>query len=274
MHLFCFGLGYVAHVIANNLGKDIKISGTHSSPGHLKKNEYLFNDQVSFNNNILEDATHILISIPPTIVGDSVYLHFANYLKTLKKLQWIGYFSSSSVYGDHQGAWVDETSELKAFEDLGKNRLLAERQWLNSGLPVNILRLTGIYGLGRSVIETIKSGRASRIVKKDHYFSRIHVQDLALMTIAIMKNPKIGEIYNLADDEPAPNYQLVSFACELMNIEPPELRNFEDVQLSETMANYYVSSKRVSNKKIKNDYSVKLLYPSYREGLREIFSRL
>ncbi len=270
MYLFCFGLGYAANVIAKDLSPQWKVSGTHTNPDYLKENEYLFNDQISFDNSILDDVTHILISIPPTEQGDPVYLRFADYLKTLKNLQWIGYFSSSSVYGDHQGAWVDELSELKPFESLGKNRLLAEKQWLNSGLPVNILRLTGIYGSGRSVIDTIKAGRATRIVKKNHYFSRIHVQDLAQMTIAIMNNPKIGEIYNLTDDEPAPNHQVVSFACELMNVKPPELMEFDKAKLSEAMANYYLASKRVSNRKIKDDYGVELLFPSYREGLREM----
>jgi nucleoside-diphosphate-sugar epimerase len=272
MQLFCFGLGYAAKAVADNLSSKWKISGTHTNSSQLKENEYAFNDEISFANSVLDEVTHLLISIPPSEAGDLVYLRFANYLKTLKNLKWVGYFSSSSVYGDHQGNWVNELSSTNAFEALGKNRLLAEKQWLASGLPVNILRLTGIYGPGRSAIEAVRAGRAMRIIKENHYFSRIHVQDLAKMTIALMKSPRLNEIYNIADDQPSPNHQVVAFACKLMNIEPPEKINFQEASLSTAMANYYQASKKVDNSKIKQDYKLKLTFPSYREGLENIFN--
>lgn len=267
MHLFCFGLGYAAQYISSSLNPDYKIGGTHTKADNLKKNEYIFNEEECFDLKVLDSVTHILISIPPAENGDPVYLKFSEHFKRLKNLKWIGYFSSSSVYGDHQGEWVNELSETKAFEDLGQNRLKAEKQWLKSDLPINILRLSSIYGPKRSAFDIIKTGKATRIIKENHYFSRIHVQDLANITIAIMDNPNLGKIYNIADDSPAPNHEVITYACNLMKAEPPKMIRFEDANLSPAMANYYKSSKRVSNKKIKQDYNINLIFPSYREGL-------
>lgn len=272
MHLFCFGLGYTAKYIFSKISPICKVSGTHRKSDSLKENEYIFNDQEYFDKDILNDVTHILISIPPTENGDPVYIQLYKYLKTLKNLEWIGYYSSSSVYGDHQGEWVDELSDAKAFESLGRNRLTAEKQWLESNLPVNILRLSSIYGPKRSAFDIINSGRATRILKENHYFSRIHVEDLADITIKIMNNPKLNEIYNISDDSPTPNHQVITYACKLMKVEAPKMIKFEDADLSLAMANYYKSSKRVSNNKVKQDYDVKLTFPSYREGLDNIFN--
>ena len=179
MHLFCFGLGYVTQILIKQLSSQWKISGSHTGKRALKKNEYLFNSEAKFQIDVLDDVTHILISIPPTNEGDTVFLEFEEYIKKLPKLKWVGYFSSTSVYGDHQGEWVNELSETRANDGLGKNRLIAEKQWLESGLPINIFRLASIYGEGRSALEAIKSGRATRIFKENHCFSRIHVKDLA-----------------------------------------------------------------------------------------------
>jgi nucleoside-diphosphate-sugar epimerase len=264
-HLFCFGLGYVSTNLANNLPQ-WKISGTHTGRREFKANEY----DLHFDKSILDDVTHILISIPPTEDGDLIYLNFYQHLKNLKNLSWIGYLSSTSVYGDHQGLWVNENSKTDPDGVLGKNRLIAEKQWLDSGLPINIFRLAGIYGPGRSVFETIKQGKANRIYKENHYFSRIHVDDIVTMLKASMNNPKPGEIYNIADDSPSPQHEVVEYACKLMGTNPPELIKFEEAKISEGMKQYYNSSKRVDNSKIKATYNLQLKFPSYKEGLLKI----
>jgi nucleoside-diphosphate-sugar epimerase len=265
--LFCFGLGYVAKTLVASLDNTWKTSGTHASSDKLKQGDYLFNEENNLPLEELKNVTHILISIPPTKSGDLVYLRYVEQLKEIKSLQWIGYFSSSAVYGDHQGNWVDEESNTNPTETLGKNRLIAEKQWLSSTLPVTILRLAGIYGEGRSVIDSINSGKATRIFKAGHYFSRIHVRDIVSILKAMMNNPKTHEIYNIADDFPSPQEKVIEFACNLMGKKTPEMINFESAILSKNMINYYMSSKRVDNNKVKRDYKIELEFPSYRQGL-------
>lgn len=267
MHLFCFGMGYVAKVISSEIGAKWKVSGSHTGKRETKANEYLFNDDVRFNFDNLQDITRILISIPPNDNGDPVFLSYLEQIKKLPNLKWIGYFSATSVYGDHQGGWVDEETETDNLP--GKKRLMAEKQWLSSGLPVNILRLSAIYGPGRSAIETILAGKAMRVFKENHYFSRIHVKDISMMTRHIMDDPKIGEIYNIADDVPSAQHEVISYGCELLNIEPPKMVRVEDANLSEAMLGYYSVSKRVSNKKVKAAYNLSLLFPGYKEGLKD-----
>lgn len=272
MHLFCFGMGYVARVISSELGEKWKVSCSHTGKRELKPNEYLFNDNVKFDLSTLQDITHILISIPPNDNGDPVFLSFLEQIRNLSKLEWIGYFSATSVYGDHQGGWV--TEETEADNLLGKKRLMAEEQWLRSTLPVNILRLSAIYGPGRSAIETILAGKAMRVFKENHYFSRIHVKDISQIIQLIMDNPEIGEVYNVADDLPSAQHEVISYGCGLLNIDPPEMVNVEEANLSMEMQKYYSVSKRVSNNKIKNAYSLKLLFPSYKEGLKDCIKNL
>lgn len=273
-HLFCFGLGYVAKELKTRLTSSFKVSGTHTTGKNLNDNEYLFNNENVFNTSLLEDVTHILISIPPNEDGDLVYLKLLEHIKKLKNLLWIGYLSSTSVYGDHQGNWVQENSKLNPNDYLGKNRIIAENQWLKSELPINILRLSGIYGKSRSTFDSIKSNRAIRIHKENHYFSRIYIKDLVSMIIKIMSFPKIGEIYNISDNTPSPNHEVVSFAYKLLNQSPPPLINIEDANLSEMMQHYYNSSKKVYNRKFKQDYNFELEFPSYKEGLTDIFKSI
>lgn len=274
MHLFCFGLGYVAKVISSELGPKWKISSSHTGMRETKPNEYIFNDDVKFDFNSLKDITHILISIPPNDSGDPVFLSFLEQIKALPKLKWIGYFSATSVYGDHQGEWVNEETPTDNSSLLGRKRLMAEKQWLKSSLPVNIIRLSAIYGPGRSAIETIISRKAKRVFKENHFFSRIHVKDISRITCRIMEDPKIGEVYNIADDLPSAQHKVISYGCELLNIDPPEMVNVEEANLSEGMLRYYSVSKRVSNNKIKNTYNLDLLFPSYKEGLKDCIKNL
>ena len=268
-HLFCFGLGYVAQALKDQL-TSFKISGTHTKNDNLREDEYLLNSDSSFDTSILDNVTHILLSIPPTEKGDIVYLRFLEDLKKLKNLLWIGYLSSTSVYGDHQGNIVQENSRLDPDNYLGKNRIIAENQWLSSELPVNILRLSGIYGKNRSTFDSIKANRAARIYKENHYFSRIYIKDLVSMIEKILSSPNVGEIYNISDNSPSPNHEVVSFAYNLLNQSPPPIINIEDANLSEMMQHYYNSSKRVDNSKFKKDYNFKLEFPSYKEGLTDI----
>lgn len=267
MHLFCFGLGYSAKVISNNLDSSWKVSGSHTNKEVLGENEYIFNNEEKFNSSILDDVTHILISIPPDAQGDPVFLSYGTYIKALPNLKWVGYFSSTAVYGDYQGEWVNELSETKASEPSGKNRLLAENQWLESGLPVNIVRLSSIYGPGRSTIDAVKEGRAARIYKENQFFSRIHVDDIAQLTILLMTKPNLNQIFNFADDFPCAQHEVVEFACSLLKVNPPEMINYIDANLSEAMQRFYNSSKKVDNRKIKEVYNYKFTFPSYREGL-------
>ena len=271
-HLFCFGFGYVAKALARSL-QDWKISGTHTSDKKLEEGQYFLENDSDFDAKVLSDVTHILISIPPTEDGDMVYLRFANYFQTLKNLRWIGYFSSTSVYGDHQGNWVNETSITNPSDSAGKYRLIAEKQWLSSDLPVNILRLSAIYGPNRSAFDAIKAGKARRIAKENHYFSRIYIKDLIEIIKIIIDNPNPKEIYNIADDIPSSQHEVVAYACKLMGVEAPPIVNFEDAELSEVMKNYYTSSKRVDNSKIKEAYKFKFNFPSYKEGLMDVLKK-
>ncbi len=268
--LFCFGLGYVAKELAANL-ESFEVRGTHTDIKKIGANEYLFDSGNDFSLQALDGVTHIFISIPPTEKGDLVYRRYGEFFKTIKSLKWIGYCSSTSVYGDHQGDLVNETSDAKPVEILGENRLKAEKQWLSTDLPVTILRLSGIYGPGRSlVIDSIETGKAIRIFKAGHYFSRVHVKDIVSIIKAMINEPKSHEIYNIADDYPSAQHEVIEFACNLMGKTLPEMINFEDANLSETMLNYYMSSKRIDNSKVKRDYKLNMEFPSYREGLARL----
>lgn len=271
MHLFCFGLGYVSSYIINDLGDNYLVSGSHTGKKPLNLNEYIFNDNEKFNPEILRTVTHILISIPPNSKGDPVFLAFINEIRKLEHLKWIGYFSSTSVYGDHQGRWVDENSYTDPTDPLGKNRLIAEGQWLESGLPVNIFRIAAIYGEGRSVLDSIRSGRAVRIFKENHFFSRIHVRDISQIIRASFNSSIIGEIFNLADDLPSMQHEVVEFGYKLLGLELPEMVNYEEAKLSEMAKRYYNASKKINNNKVKDSYKISLMFPSYKEGLSNLF---
>jgi nucleoside-diphosphate-sugar epimerase len=271
-HLFCFGLGYVSNSLIKSL-YGWKVSGTHSTLSKISSQKYLFNEECDLPFDKLDGVTHILISIPPTEIGDLVYLRLHKYLSTLKSLKWIGYFSSTSVYGDHQGAWVNEESAVVPIDIAGKNRLIAEEQWLSTDLPIVILRLSAIYGLGRSTVDMIRKGCARRIYKKDHCFSRIHVEDIVLIIKSMMNRSEILGVYNLADDFPCPQYELVDFACDLMNVQPPPMINFQDAELSDQMKKYYCSSKKIDNSKVKKAYNIKLKFSNYKDGISDLLKK-
>lgn len=277
-HLFCFGLGYTARVAAEYfLEKGWRVSGTcrtmekcesfrqHGIVAHL-----FDNDLPLVHPEELQSVTHILHSIPPSEDGDLVLKYHLDDLKKLPDLKWVGYLSTTGVYGDCQGKWVDETSKPKPTKDRSERRVQAEKAWLKSGLPAHIFRLSGIYGEGRNVIKALQDGVARRIDKKGQVFSRIHVEDIVRILAASMQKPNPGAIYNCADDLPAPQAEVVSYAAELLGVEPPPLVPFDEAPLSEMARSFYKDNRKVRNKRIKKELSVELQYPTYKEGLQAL----
>lgn len=255
MKLFCFGFGYTASYFAKALPWE-SVHGTH-------RGDFPLNDELL---DALRNATHILHSIPPTADGDSVI----NLKSEIRNLKWLGYLSTTGVYGNHDGGWVDETTPVQPNNERSAWRVKAEQQWLKSGLPVNIFRLSGIYGAGRSAIDELKAGTAKRIHKENQFFSRIHVEDIVQILSKSFGHK--GEIFNCADDYPCSSAEVVEYAAKLTGVEPPPLVNFEQAQLSEMARSFYSSSRRVKNNKVKQMLGAKLLYPTYKEGLEAILT--
>ena len=192
----------------------------------------------------------------------------------MPSLVWLGYLSTTGVYGDRSGGWVDEESELHPSGERGRRRVAAEAGWLDlwrrSGAPVHVFRLAAIYGPGRSPIEALRVGTAKRIAKPGQVFSRIHVEDLASVLAASIARPQPGAVYNVCDDEAAPPEAVVAYAAGLLGIAPPPLVPFEEAGLSAMARSFYDDNKRVSNARIKSELGVTLRYPTYREGLAAI----
>lgn len=272
--LFCFGLGYTAKALLDRLmplgwnaagtGRGEKAAGAcpvHAFDGTAPMAKAA---------DRLAGTTHLLISIPPDAEGCLVLRHHMADIQALPGLQWVGYLSTTGVYGDHQGAWVDETTLPNPGQRRSIQRLAAERQWLASGLPVEIFRLAGIYGPGRSAFDKLRSGSARRIVKPGHLFSRIHVQDIATVLMASITRPDPGAIYNVCDDEPSEQGNVLIEAARLLGIDPPPPIPFAEADLSPMAASFYAESRLVRNDRMKQALGVTLSYPSYREGLRAI----
>ena len=283
--LFCFGLGYTALRLARMLlAKGWEVAGTNrtaesctalASEG-IQAHRFA-SDQAIEDPAALAGTTHLLTSIPPDGEGDPVLRRHGTSLGALPDLQWIGYLSATSVYGDTGGAWVDETAACFPTTGRGHGRVAAEAEWLDrcskTGLPVHVFRLAGIYGPGRSALDQIRSGRAKRIDRPDHLFSRIHVDDIVGVLQASMTRPSPGTIYNVCDDDPASSADVLTFAAELLAVDPPPLVGFEDSGLSDMARSFYSDNRLVSNKRIKGQLGVALNYPDYRSGLRQILAR-
>ena len=279
--IFCFGFGYTASFLAEKLTAcGWQISGTTTDPekrDFLKKNgvrSWLFDRTHGIPDpfSTFADITHVLLSVPPDGDGDPVFGVHGMDLSALKNLEWVGYLSTTGVYGDQNGGWVDEATPPAPDSRRGSLRLKAEQQWqsllLHEGLPLHIFRLSGIYGPGRSAIDAVRSGTARRISKPGHAFNRIHVEDIVQTLIASMNKPKPGSIYNLADDEPSPSHEVIQFACNLIGLESPPLTPFDQAELPPIVRSFYKDNKRIRNDKIKNELGVQLIYPDYRSGLQ------
>lgn len=282
--LFCFGLGFSAQVLAARLqAKGWGIVGTSRS---LEKaadlasrgyDSHVFDGTVPLADpSVLAPATHILISVPADDATDAALRWHGAEIAALPNLKWLGYLSTTGVYGDTGGDWVDEQSPLRPDIARSRRRAEAEAGWLNlwksHGVPVHVFRLAGIYGPGRNQLEGVRRGTAHRIVKPGQVFCRIHVEDIATVLEASMRRPNPGAIYNVADDEPAPPQDVVAYAAELLGVAPPPEIPFEQAQLSPMAASFYADNRRVRNEKIKRELGVALKYPTYREGLRALLS--
>ena len=278
-NLLIFGFGYTARFLAQKARKiNIQITATTRDKDALGYNRELDCELIHFSENSIEQAlataSHILISTPPTHdLGDPVLVNFGNLLKKyIKTIQWIGYLSSTSVYGDHQGRWVDESSKAIALGGQGQLRLAAENQWRSFAeayqLPLTIFRLAGIYGPQRNVLARLMAGKNDTILKDGQFFSRIYVEDIVLAIIAAMQNPKVGvTIYNIADDEPAPSHVVDEYAASLLQRPPLKRIAYEMATLSPMAQEFYSQNKRVSNAKLKKELNIQLTYPTYKEGL-------
>ena len=220
----------------------------------------------------LNRATHVLSSVSPDDGGDPVLAEAGEALKEASHLEWVGYLSTTGVYGDREGDWVDEGSDLRPATRRGQARVDAEAAWHALGLPLHIFRLAGIYGPGRGPFEKVRNGTARRIIKDGQVFSRIHVDDIAQVLAASIERPNPGSIYNLCDDDPAPPQDVISHAAELLGLPVPPTVDFEDAELSPMARSFYAESKRVRNDRIKEELGVKLLYPTFREGLAAVLA--
>jgi nucleoside-diphosphate-sugar epimerase len=213
----------------------------------------------------------LLISAPPDTDGDPVLRAFAPQLAAAKNLRWIGYLSTIGVYGDHGGAWIDETTPATPINPRSQERVDAENEWLAFGaahnVPVQVFRLAGIYGPGQNQLVQLARGTARRIVKPGQVFNRIHVEDIARVLDASLKKPRAGAIYNVADDEPAPAPDAMAFAAKLCGIEPPPEIKLEDAGLPPMALSFYEECKRARNRLLHDELGVTLAYPTYREGL-------
>jgi nucleoside-diphosphate-sugar epimerase len=283
--LFCFGLGYTAGVLARRLmAQGWSVRGTSRSAakcGDLAEQgirAWVFDRDRPLADpaTALDGVTHILSSVPPDAAGDPVLDHHGDDIAAgAKTLQWVGYLSTTGVYGDRGGGPVDEASERRPSTVRGKRRVAAEdgwcELWRDHGVGVQLFRLAGIYGPGRNALATVKRGQARRIVKPGQVFSRIHVDDIAAILEASIDRPNPGAAYNLCDDEAAPSQDVIAYACELLGVEPPPEIPFDEAELSEMARSFYAENKRVVNGRIKRELGITLTYPDYRAGLRTLF---
>jgi nucleoside-diphosphate-sugar epimerase len=285
INIFCFGFGQVAKNFIKKLSIEqynINLSATSRSESSKKilnginYNSYLFNSE-KFDQNLivkLKEADHILVSIPPENQEDLVIKNFSKFIES-SKVKWITYLSATSVYGDHNGEWVNENSKTNPISNNGIARLKAENSWVslekNNEIPVQIFRLSGIYSNEKNILIRLKSGEVKLINKKNHYFSRIHVDDISNILFKSLSKFKSGEIYNLSDDKPSTSEDITLFGAKLLNIENIEKIEVDQIK-SEMLKNFYNESKKVSNKKMKSYFNYNLKFPSYIEGLKHIRS--
>ena len=274
--LFCFGLGYSAQVLARRLAaRGWAVTGTHrENPSAAAPFATVpFDDPPPLNG-----VTHLLSSVPPDGSGDPVLECHVKAIAAARDLAWIGYLSSTGVYGDTGGALVDEDAPLAPTSERGRRRVAAEAGWRalgrESGIPVQIFRLAGIYGPGRSPLDRVRAGNRVGVDKPGHMFSRIHVDDIATLLEASMARPRAGAIYNVCDDEPAAAADVVTFACALLNIAPPPPVAFAEAarSMSDTALSFWRDNRRVDNRRIKTELGVRLAFPDYRSGLRAILA--
>ncbi|MFQ3252231.1 MAG: nucleoside-diphosphate-sugar epimerase [Loktanella salsilacus] len=223
----------------------------------------------------LNAASHLLMSASPDDGSDPVLAALQDQITArADQFEWAGYLSTTGVYGDHGGDWVDETAPLTPATRRGQARVVAEAAWqATPGLPLHIFRLAGIYGPGRGPFAKVRNGTARRIIKDGQVFSRTHVDDIAQVLAASIARPNPGAIYNVCDDDPAPPQDVIAYAAQLLGLPVPEAVPFEDAELTPMARSFYAESKKVRNDRIKDDLGVKLLFPDYRSGLQSLLDQ-
>ncbi|WP_281856986.1 SDR family oxidoreductase [Litoreibacter halocynthiae] len=281
-HLLSFGHGYSAQALTRILlDQGWTVTGTTRS---REKVESLKQDGVQAvvwpstdMDSHLARATHLLVSAGPDESGDPVLNELRSQIsKVADKLEWVGYLSTTGVYGDHNGGWVDESTPLTPSTRRGKRRVEAEAAWQDlaseTALPLHIFRLAGIYGPGRGPFSKVRNGTARRIIKDGQVFSRIHVDDIAQVLEASIRRPNAGTVYNLCDDDAAPPQDVIGYAAKLLGMPLPEAIDFESADMTPMARSFYAESKRVRNDRIKDELGVTLRYPDYRRGLQALLS--
>ena len=286
-HLFCFGFGYSAEVLAQRLlAEGWIVSG--SCRGEAKRRRlaaegyriHLFDRDrpLAEPAAALADVTDVVVSVPPDGAGDAVLDQHAPDLVAHAPLRWVGYLSTTGIYGDTGGATVAETTPPAPTSERSRRRVAAEGRWLDlyrrSGLPVHVFRLAGIYGPGRSSLDQVRAGEARRIDRPGHLFSRIHVDDIATVLRASMARPDSGRIYNVCDDEPAAPADVVAYACRLLGRPPPPLVPLEAIEggMSAMARSFWQDNRRVDNSRVTRELGVAWRYPDYRSGLAAILA--
>ena len=274
-HMLSFGHGYSAQALARVLiPLGWRVTGTTRNPEKAERMQAagltpLLWDEAGHIKDALGASTHILVSAGPDAQGDPVLRDFGPDIKArARQFEWVGYLSTTGVYGDHQGQWVDENAPLTPATKRGIARVEAEAQWQNiPELKLHIFRLAGIYGPGRGPFSKVKNGTARRIIKKNQVFSRIHVDDIAQVLQASINRPRSGAVYNVCDDYPAPPQDVIAHAAELLGMPLPPAVKFEEAEMTPMARSFYAESKKVNNDLIKTELGVSLRYRDYRQGL-------
>ena len=276
--LLIYGYGYTASYLAESLENEnyliVASSRDEKKLTTNNKNIKLINNDYVSDHLLKDDITHILISVPPNDTGDIFIQNYKDILVKNKNIEWIGYLSATNVYGDHNGELVNERSETKPTTKKGSNRLLAEKQWieLNSkfNLPIKIFRLAGIYGPDRNIKQRIAQGLVKNIYKKGQFFSRIHVEDIINILNLSMCNITENNIYNVADDFSCNLNVVIEYLCDQNKFTKPEQINFDELELNYKKESFFSENKRVDNSLVKQDLSIILKYPSFKDGYRNL----
>lgn len=280
-HLFCFGLGYTARRLVPRLrALGVRVSGTTRGAGTasgwaaLGIEAHVFDGSRPVGAGALEGVTDILISVPPGPFGCPALIAHRPQIAALPDLRWIGYLSSTAVYGDCGGEWIDETRSLAPGSPDAIGRVASETAWsalaASRRVACDLLRVSGIYGPGRSALDQIRSGRARAIVKPGQVFNRIHVDDIAGAVLAAMRAPGRRRVTNLADDCPAPTSEVLLHAARLLGLPPPQVVPLAEADLPPMMAGFYAENRRILNAGLKSLPGFVLGHPDYRAGLAAI----
>ena len=268
-----FGHGYTARALTPYLNdKGWRVFGTSRAKDNFSDIEKSGAIPILWGSNelrsVIRETSLVLSSVSPANGSDPVIKTYGEDLKdNSNQIKWAGYLSTIGVYGDTKGEWVDESSPLKPSTNRGIARVNAEKKWLKYNFPTHIFRLGGIYGPNRGPFQKVLQGKAVKIIKPGQVFSRMHIHDIVQTLLASISQPKPYSIYNLCDDNPAPPQDVLTYAAKLLSVEQPPTVSFEDADLSEMARSFYAENKRVSNKLIKSELGIKLMYPDYKAGL-------